>query len=107
MAGDASCETANFPENLREIVRRHRAEAMIETARLISTFQESDDRRREARFQVYQAMYESALGRLTDAERQLILEILRPCCPDVFEAAAGLTPPPPELPALAGSVGTP
>jgi hypothetical protein len=39
---------------------------MIETARIISTFSECDDRRREARSHVYLAMYEAALGRLAD-----------------------------------------
>ncbi len=70
---------------------------MIEIAELIAAFPDDEDRRRESRRHVYVAMYESAGGRLTAAERGRILDILRPCCPELFEAAARMLPPPGEF----------
>jgi hypothetical protein len=66
---------------------------MIEIAELIAAFPDHEDRRREARRHAYLAMYESALARITAVERGHILEILRPSCSELFEAASGMRPP--------------
>lgn len=92
-------EHSNSAE-LGETVRRHQAEAMIDTARLIASFPDSAQRQQEARRQVSMAMVEYALGRLQESERCCILQILYPCCPGAFVQRT--IPPPPELPGLAG-----
>lgn len=87
---------------LAEIVRRHQAEAMVGTARLIASFPESDERYVEARRQITMAQVEFAVGRLTAQERSTVLAILRPCCPDLF---ARRTPPPLEFTGIEPHLG--
>ncbi len=77
-------ETTQEPESLAELVRQRRAAATIELAEIIAAFSDLEQRYREARREIYMAMSEYALGRLTDAERSRILAVLRPVCPDLF-----------------------
>jgi len=71
---------------------------MIENAHLTREFANCPERSTEARRQFYQAMYDFAMGRITREERRQILALLEPCCPEVFEAARSIEPPPPEFP---------
>ena len=45
-------------------------------------------------------MYCLALGRITEDERQRILDILQPCCPGLFAASAWANRPQPALQTL-------
>jgi hypothetical protein len=93
------------PEDLSKLLRRRLAEAMIDNARLTRQHPESPERSTEARRQFYQAMYEFALGHITREERRQILELLEPCCPEVFEAARSIAPPSREFPGLTDPQG--
>ena len=73
-----------FMEDLFAIVRRNEVETMLHNARLTRDWPAADENRTEAERQVRVAMYRFAIGRMTDEERWQILEILRPCCPDMF-----------------------
>ena len=87
-------------DTLADILRHHLVEARIENARFTHDHSNPTERAAEARRQVYEVMYESALGRMTAEERQTILDILRPCCPDLFESGQQLLPPPPAFSGL-------
>jgi hypothetical protein len=58
-----------------------------------------DDRERtaEAARQIHQAMYRFALGQISEAERTRVLQILRPCCPEIFVTPASRDVPSPAL----------
>ncbi len=71
-------------EDLFAIVRRNEVETMLHNARLTRDWPAADENRTEAERQIRVAMYRFAIGRMTDEERWQILEILRPCCPDMF-----------------------
>lgn len=71
-------------ENLAELLRQRRAATTIELAEIIAAFPDLEQRYREARREIYMAMSEYALGRLTDTERSRILTVLRPVCPELF-----------------------
>jgi len=75
-------------ENLSAIVRRNEVETMLGNARLTRDYPDCEERAVEARRQVYMVMYKAALGTITDAERRAILDILRPCCPELFASSA-------------------
>jgi cell pole-organizing protein PopZ len=98
MASEISPQPDSQAESLAELVRQRRAATTNEVARLIAAFPDPDQRHREARREIHMAMIDHALGRLTDAERDRILVVLRPSCPDVF--AASLETRLPELPGL-------
>ena len=83
------------PGSLAEIVRRHRADAMMASAKLICSFPDCEERHAAARREVYMVLYEFALERLTREERERILDLLHPCCPDAFDSSP--SPPPPEM----------
>ncbi len=89
-----------MPETLAELLRRHLVQARIDNAGLTAAHPDLAERATEARRQVYEAMYEYALRRITDEERRTILDILSPCCPDLFEPADRLSSPPLTLPGL-------
>jgi hypothetical protein len=78
--------------NLHDTLRRNEVETLMRNARLTRGWPDEQERREEAERQVRRAMYRAGLDQLTDQERARILEILRPCCPEVFEIA----PPPTE-----------
>jgi hypothetical protein len=59
-------------------------ETVLGNARLTACSADSPERTEEARRQVQMVLYESALGRITREEREHILAILRPCCPEMF-----------------------
>jgi hypothetical protein len=80
-------------ETISAIVRRNEVEAMLGNARLTRDWPMGEEKRAEAERQVRMAMYRSALGQISHEERDCILAILRPCCPDLF---ASLSPPPNE-----------
>ncbi len=56
-------------------------------ARLTAGTADGPERTGEARRQVRMVLYASALGQITREEREEILAILRPCCPEVFSFA--------------------
>lgn len=89
-----------MPETLADLLRRRLADARIENARRTRAHLDVAERAAEARRQVYEAMYEYALRRITEQERRTILDILSPCCPDLFEPAERLSSPPLTLPGL-------
>ena len=80
-------------ESLAAIIRRSEGETMLGNARLTRDWPMGDEQRAEAERQVRMAMYRAALGQISSEERDRILDILRPCCPDLF---ASLSPPPNE-----------
>ncbi len=75
-------------EALSAIVRRNEVETMLQNARLTRDWPDGDEQRGEAERQVRMAMYRSALGQISDEERERILTILRPCCPEICVSAA-------------------
>lgn len=72
------------PESLAELLRQRRAATTIDLAEMIVAFPDLEQRYREARREIYMAMSEYALGRLTETERNRVLDTLRPVCPDLF-----------------------
>jgi hypothetical protein len=87
-------------ETLSAIVRRIEAEAMLQSARLTRDWPNGEEKRAEAERQVRMAMYRSALGQIFDEEREHILAILRPCCPDLFTSLRRPPDPERELPPI-------
>jgi hypothetical protein len=77
------------PSRLRDTLRRNTVETMLGNAQLTVRTADSPERTEEARRQVRMVLYESALGQITREEREQILAILRPYCPDMlsFEPA--------------------
>jgi hypothetical protein len=57
---------------------------MLTNAGLTAATDDTAERAEEAQRQIHLAMCASVLGRITEGERQRILAILRPCCPDIF-----------------------
>ena len=57
---------------------------MLDNARLIGNAVDDPMQSLEAERQVRMAMYKFALGQITEQEKQQILDILRPCCSEVF-----------------------
>lgn len=92
-------------EELGELIRRRLVEAMIENARLTREYRDCPERAQEARRQVYQALYESALGRITLRERRNILDLLEPCCPELFDWRRSGLVIPPDIPGLSDPWG--
>ena len=62
-------------------------ETVLGNARLTACSADSRERTEQARRQVRMVLYESALGQITREEREEILAVLRPCCPDMFSFA--------------------
>jgi len=75
---------AFFMETLTAIVRRNDVETMLRNARLTREWPDGQEKRAEAERQVRMAMYERALGGISEDVAREILDILRPCCPEVF-----------------------
>jgi len=71
---------------------------MLRNARLTRNWPECDERVEEAKRQVRMAMYRNGLGQISVEERDLIVSILRPCCPDIFTSPAPLPDHERELP---------
>jgi len=57
---------------------------MLRNAHVTAQSDGGPERKHEAIRQVHLAMYRFALGQITEDERQRLLSILRPCCPEVF-----------------------
>ena len=57
---------------------------MLRNARITAHWDDGPVKAEEAIRQVHLAMYRSALGLITEDEREQILTVLRPCCPEVF-----------------------
>jgi hypothetical protein len=64
------------PNSLRRLVREREMRARIEVAELIRQHGDSDERKSEAERCVRGAMYDRAIGAITDAERAKIFAIL-------------------------------
>jgi hypothetical protein len=64
---------------------------MLKNGRLTAHWSNTAEREQEASRQIHLAMYRFTLGQITEKERQQLLAILRPCCPDLF---ASTIPPP-------------
>lgn len=79
-------------EDLSAIVRGNEVQTLLRNARLTRDWPDSQQKRQEADRQVRMAMSKAALDQISDEERDRILEILRPCCPELFAAVV----PPPE-----------
>ena len=75
-------------ETISAIVRRNEVEAMRGNARLTRDWPMGEEKRAEAERQVRMVMYRSALGRISHEERDCILAILRPSCPELFASSA-------------------
>ena len=67
-------------------------ETMLRNARITAQWDDGPERRDEAIRQVHLAMYRSALGQITADEREQILAVLRPCCPEIFVSPRRGTP---------------
>ena len=59
---------------------------MLHNARITAGCDDAEARRKEAIRQVHVAMYRAGLSQITAEEREQILMILRPCCPEAFIA---------------------
>lgn len=66
------------------ILRHNDVETALRNARLTRDWPDGEEKRAEAERQLRMAMYRSALGQISDQERDRILAILRPCCPELF-----------------------
>ncbi len=56
----------------------------LSTTTLTREHPDSIKRTEEARRRVRMAMYYAALGQITQEKKKRILDILRPCCPEIF-----------------------
>ena len=70
--------------SLHEILRHNDVETILHNARITAECADAEERRKEAIRQVHVAMYRAGLSQITAEEREQILTILRPCCPEVF-----------------------
>ena len=86
-------------EDLLAALRQNEVRAMLDNAALTRDAIDSTVRREAAMRQVRMAMYNFALGQITDLEKKRILDVLRPCCPDLF--ATTYRPPQPDWEAVA------
>lgn len=77
--------------SLHDILRQREVRAMLDDAKLIRDWPDGREKVDEASRQAHMALFKRALQGISDEERDCILEILRPCCPDLF---APLDPPP-------------
>jgi hypothetical protein len=66
------------------VLRQREVQVIIENAMLTRERPDSIERTEEARRRVRMAMYYAALGQITHEEKKRILDILRPCCPEIF-----------------------
>ena len=57
---------------------------LLHNAGVTRHWPDGEEKRQEAERQVHHTMYEAALGCITEQEREQILEILRPSCPELF-----------------------
>ncbi len=87
-------------EGLPTIIRQRTVATAIENARLTRDYPGCLEKVEEARRQVRFAMYDCALGHLTLEERDEILAVLKPCCPEIFVSEHDVSQQP--LPPLAG-----
>ena len=72
--------------SLHEVLRHNDVETMLRNARITAQCDDGAEKRQEAVRQVHLAMYRAGLSQITAEEREQILEILRPCYPEVFIA---------------------
>jgi hypothetical protein len=70
--------------DLPAILRQRDVRTMLDSASLIRESRDGQQRAEQAKQLVFAAMYRFALGQISEAERQRILDVLRPCCPEVF-----------------------
>jgi hypothetical protein len=66
------------------VLWQREVQVIIENAMLTRERPDSIERTEEASRRVRMAMYYSALGQITQEEKKRILDILRPCCPEIF-----------------------
>lgn len=71
-----SATGTTMSETLAETLHRLRIETMLRQAQIIRDHPPSEERSREARRLLYGVMYDHALGRLSDDERERILCLL-------------------------------
>lgn len=64
-------------ESLSAILRRHRVDSLIQQARLILDFPDADQRIVESRKLIQALLYDRALGKINDDEKQCVLENLQ------------------------------
>ena len=74
-------------KELSALLRRPEVKVMLDNAMLTRNALGDPKQSIEARRQIRMTMYKHALGQITDEERQRILNILRPCCPEIFYTA--------------------
>ncbi len=72
--------------SLDDIIQQNEVATMLRNARLTLQAPESAQRMEEAGRQVRQAMYKATLAQISQQERDQVLEMLRPCCPEVFSS---------------------
>jgi hypothetical protein len=70
--------------DLHSLIRHHEIEVMLEIAAIVRESPDGPAKEEEAQRLIYAAMYRFALGQITEEERKRILDLLRPCCPDMF-----------------------
>jgi hypothetical protein len=63
-------------------------ETMFVNARFTRNWPETPEQLTEAERQIRMAMYQRALGEISEEERDRVLAILRPCVPDLFAPPA-------------------
>lgn len=71
-----SATGTTMSETLAETLHRLRIEALLGQAQMIHDHPPGEERLREARRLLYGVMYDHALGRLSDEERERILGLL-------------------------------
>jgi hypothetical protein len=63
-------------ETLAKILHRQQIEALVRQAETVCAYQPGKERLREARKLIHGVMFDHAVGRLSHAEREQILELL-------------------------------
>jgi hypothetical protein len=71
-------------DDLSAILRRNEVETLLHNAHLLRDWPDRKQKAEEAQRLIRTAMYEAALGRITNDVKQEILTILYPLCPDIF-----------------------
>jgi len=70
--------------DLPALLRQAEVKVMLDNAMLTRNAVDDPMQSLEAERQIRMAMYKSALGQITEQENRQILDILRPCCPEIF-----------------------
>ena len=70
--------------DLSAVLHRNNFETMLYNARITHDWPDCQQKLDEASRQAHAALYRHALQEISDEERDMILDVLRPHCPEIF-----------------------